>query len=189
MLSSNTVLLNGNEARPVTASSCPDKDRWYVVQTHPRKEAYAAMNLERQKFQSFWPRFRKSVSHARSRREVLAPLFPGYVFVKFDPSTDPWHSVNSTFGVTRLISARGQIPVPVPRSVMDHFLDRCREGILETLVPQMVPGQAVRIISGPFAERLAKIAHCDDRGRVAILLEIMGQDQVFAVHSSTLVPA
>ena len=35
-------------------------------------------------------------------------------------------------------------------------------------------GQKVRILSGPFAETICRLAHLDDRGRVRVLLEIMG---------------
>ena len=163
-----------------------DARRWYVAQTLVGKEAYATANLERQKFESFLPRFRKTVSHARKRREVLAPLFPGYVFVKFDPVAAPWRCINSTYGVRRLISGRDQTPVPVPKSVVEHFLSRCVGGILRSQASDFEPGQPVRILGGPLADRLAKIVECDSRGRVAVLLEIMGQDQILALRPSDL---
>jgi transcription antitermination factor NusG len=34
-------------------------------------------------------------------------------------------------------------------------------------------GQKVRILSGPFAETIYRLAHLDDRGRAHLLLEIM----------------
>lgn len=163
-----------------------DRRRWYVAQTLVGKEAYATANLERQQFESFFPRFRKFVSHARKRHEVLAPLFPGYVFIKFDPRTAPWRSINSTYGVRRLISGRDQTPVPVPISVVEHFMTRCTGGILRSQVPDFEPGQAVRILDGPLADRLARIVECDSHGRVAVLLEILGQDQILALKPSDL---
>lgn len=163
-----------------------DTRRWYVAQTLVGKEVYASANLERQKFESFLPRFRKVVSHARKRHEVLAPLFPGYLFIKFDPRAAPWRSINSTYGVRRLISGRDQTPVPVPMSVVEHFLSRCVSGILRSQVSDFEPGQAVRILGGPLADRLARIVECDSRGRVAVLLEIMGQDQILALKPSDL---
>lgn len=160
--------------------------RWYVAQTLVGKEAYASTNLERQKFESFVPRFRKTVTHARKRREVLAPLFPGYIFVKFDPASAPWRCINSTFGVRRLISGRDQTPVPVPRPVMEHFLLRCQDRLMRFQQSDFAPGQAVKMINGPFAERLGRIVRSDSRGRVAILMEILGQDQILTVQPTDL---
>ena len=37
------------------------------------------------------------------------------------------------------------------------------------------PGSDVRIINGPFAQSIAKIEESDSQGRLAVLLEIMGQ--------------
>lgn len=164
----------------------PEAQRWYVVQTQVGKEAYADANLKRQRFESFLPRFRKTVTHARKRKEVLAPLFPGYIFVKFDPESAPWRSINGTYGVRRLISGRDQTPLPVPRPVMEHFLSRCQDGLMRLVATDFAPGQAVKLLTGPFAERLAQIVESDSCGRIAILLEIMGQDQILAVKPSDL---
>ena len=54
---------------------------WYVVETRPRQERFAIENLHLQKFTTFWPRFWKTSKHARQQKTVLAPLFPGYLFV------------------------------------------------------------------------------------------------------------
>jgi transcriptional antiterminator RfaH len=156
--------------------------RWFVVQTHPRKEAFAAMQLERQDFGSFFPRFLKTVSHARKRRETLAPLFPGYLFVKFDPAAGPWRSINSTFGVRRLVSGRDQAPAPVPVPVMEHLFARCDNGVIRSLFADFLPGQQVRVLNGPFAERLARIVDYDERGRVAVLLELLGGEHVVSMR-------
>ncbi|MCY1669492.1 transcriptional activator RfaH [Novosphingobium sp. SL115] len=161
-------------------------DRWFVVQTHPRKEAFAAIQLARQKFTSFWPRFRKTVRHARKSREVLAPLFPGYLFVRFDPLTAPWRWVNSTFGVRGLVGGRDHMPLSVPEAVMEHILSRCDNGIVRSTLADFRPGQTVKVLAGPFAERLARIVECDELGRVALLLELLGQDHVVSMQSTSV---
>jgi transcriptional antiterminator RfaH len=39
---------------------------------------------------------------------------------------------------------------------------------------QLRPGQAVRVISGPFANAIGQLEKLDEHGRVRVLLEIMG---------------
>ena len=89
-------------------------ERWFVARVHPLRESSAQLNLHRLGFRSFAPRVRRTVRHARKLRNVLAPLFPGYIFLILDLSRDRWRSVNSTFGVASLIMGAEQ-PIPVPQ--------------------------------------------------------------------------
>ena len=57
---------------------------WYVVHTHPRAEAKALLNLDRQGFSCYLPRYLKRRRHARRLETVAAPLFPRYLFVALD---------------------------------------------------------------------------------------------------------
>jgi hypothetical protein len=89
-------------------------ERWFVAQTLCHREQLARLHLGAQGFRSFLPRFHKTVRHARSLREVIAPVFPGYILVVLNPERDRWRSINGTFGAARLVSAH-QRPMPVPR--------------------------------------------------------------------------
>ncbi len=148
--------------------------RWYVAATEPRKEWLAVLNLEQQSFRSLCPRFHKVRRHARRMETVLAPLFPGYVFVSFDVDNDQWSSINGTLGVRRLIRFGPTRPQPMPDAAMIQLLGRCRDGIMIRLIDDIQAGDAVRIISGPFADQLAKVESLDDKGRVRVLLDILG---------------
>src|SRR3546814_10409986 len=77
--------------------------RWYVAQTQAQGEERARLNLERQGFRTYLPRYRRERRHARRRDVVKAPLFPGYIFIELDLEQSPWRSINGTFGVTRLV--------------------------------------------------------------------------------------
>ena len=90
--------------------------RWYVVHTHPRAEAKAVLNLDRQGFTCYLPRCLKRRRHARRVETVAAPLFPRYLFVALDLATQQWWSIRSTFGVADLIY-NGEQPAPVPSSI------------------------------------------------------------------------
>jgi transcription antitermination factor NusG len=50
-------------------------------------------------------------------------------------------------------------------------------------------GQKVRMLSGPFAETLCRLEHLDDRGRVRVLLEIMGMEVPAQLDRSAIAPA
>ena len=165
----------------------PGVPSWYVASTIPRKESLALAQLERQGFSAFLPRFRKPWRHARRQGVRLAPLFPGYVFIAFDPASAPWRSINGTFGVGRLIGSDTG-PQSVPEAFMRQLMARCENGIVASLVDGLEPGERVRIMSGPFADRLAVIEKLDGAARVSVLLEVMGTQARLKVSASQLAP-
>ena len=160
-----------------------------MVQTHRHKEDIAVRNLEQQGFVSFLPRFRRRVRHARKTREVLAPLFPGYLFVRLDLTKDRWRSVNSTLGVRSLVSSSDTSPSLMPDVVMYHVMSRCEGELVRNLLPDLQIGASVRVMNGPFADRLAEVVELDKQGRVSVLFELLGQQNRVAMDVSALGPA
>ena len=163
---------------------------WYVAEILPRNEGLAQRHLERQGFSSFCPRFSKTRRHARRVDRVLVPVFPGYLFITFDRDRDQWHSINGTYGVKRLVgtSSAGR-PQAMPAAAMRALLARCSGDLISGLFTTLEPGQEVRIVSGPFADRLAQVERLDDQGRVRVLLDILGGQIPLALSLSAVGPA
>ena len=154
-------------------------ERWYVATALPHRDYHAEFNLNRQGLRCFAPKVRRTVRHARKLRTVLAPLFPGYIFVILDLSRHRWRSVNGTIGVASLIMGAEQ-PLPVPPGVVETLMRLDRD--LEI-------GQKVRILSGPFADAICRLVHLDEKGRVRVLLEIMGGQVAVQLDRWCVAPA
>jgi transcriptional antiterminator RfaH len=120
-------------------------------------------------------------------RTVLAPLFPGYIFLILDLSRDRWRAVNSTFGVASLVMGT-EHPMPVPYGVVEGLLTSENYGVVR-LDKDLEVGQKLRILSGPFADALCRLVHLDDRGRVRVLLELMGTEVTAQLDRSYVAPA
>jgi transcription antitermination factor NusG len=163
-------------------------ERWFVARVLPHQENRAQFNLHRLGFRNFVPRLRRTVRHARRLRDTLQPLFPGYIFIVIDLSKDRWRSVNGTFGVASLIMGAEQ-PRSVPPGVVEALVASCESYGAVRFDDGLEIGQKVRILSGPFAESLCRLAHLDDRGRVRVLLEIMGMEVAARVDRSAIAPA
>ena len=152
----------------------PPKPRWYAVQCLAHRESTATVHLRNQDFTVFLPRRRKTRRHARKLDVVLAPFFPGYLFVSLDLTRDQWRSVNGTCGVGHLVM-QGDAPLPAPVGVVETIRDACDElGILKSQGDGLECGQSVRILTGAFADLMGQIDRLDDSGRVRVLLDIMG---------------
>jgi transcriptional antiterminator RfaH len=163
-------------------------ERWFVAHTLPKSERRAELHLGAQGFRSYLPRIEKTVRHARQLKTVRSPLFPRYLFVILDLERDRWLSVRSTFGVSHLIVCGDGRPVPVPVGVVELMIERSEANLIR-LDCDLVKGQQVRILSGPFADLVATLERLDAAGRVQVLLEMMGTAVPVTLHRSALAPA
>jgi transcriptional antiterminator RfaH len=163
-----------------------DAQRWYVVHTQPHHEERADVNLRRQGFATYLPRYQRTRRHARRTETVVRPLFPRYLFVAIDLTRDRWRAIHSTFGVSHLVQA-GDEPLSVPSGVVEEI--RAREdgaGLVKLgLPPGIVPGSPVRLIDGIFQDVKGVLERVADDRRVAVLLELLGREvRVFVPAAS-----
>ncbi len=147
---------------------------WYAVQTKSKKENLAAEHLRRQGFKAWFPECERIVSHARRSSYVKRPLFPSYIFVQIDIEISRWRSINSTIGVSRIVSF-GQKPAQVG----DHFITALKaaekeNGLFETYDDVLQPGQSVEILKGPMAGTVARLLRLEAGNRVTVLLKMLG---------------
>ena len=163
-------------------------ERWFVARVLTHQENRAQLNLHQLGFRSFLPRLRRTIRHARKLRDTLNPLFPGYIFIVIDLSKHRWRSINGTFGVASLIMGAEQ-PMPVPPGVVEALIASCESRGVVRFDDGLEIGQKVRILSGPFAETICRLADLDDRGRVRVLLEIMGMEVAAQLDRSAIASA
>ena len=163
-------------------------ERWFLAHTLPKSEWKAELHLGAQGFRTFLPQIRKTIRHARQLKTVRAPLFPRYLFVILDLERDRWLSVRSTVGVSSLFSSRDGRPVPVPIGIVESLIERS-EDALTRLDSNLVKGQNVRILTGPFVDFVGTLDRLNGAGRVRVLLEMMGTAVPVTLHRSALAPA
>lgn len=152
-----------------------DNRKWYVVQLKPNGLERAVANLARQNFGTFMPMQKNTVRHARQLKNVLRPVFPGYLFVQFGSHRSDWRKINSTFGVSRLVSFEKSAPTPVPEKLIAGLRARCdREDILLPM-RNIEIGEKVRLLSGAFADFVGEVEDVVGQNNVRVLLNILGQ--------------
>ena len=150
------------------------KAGWYVVHTQAFAERRAERHLEEQGFHVFMPTVVKTTRHARRVQQVVTPLFPRYIFVELDLTRDRWHPINGTVGVCRLITANDR-PLRLPSGFVEGIIAANPRDAATERVPSMRVDDIVRVTEGPFAELIGRVQKLDVRGRVDVLLEIMGR--------------
>ena len=161
---------------------------WYVVHCRANGERRAETNLLRQRYEVWLPMYRKTRRHARRVETVLRPLFPRYLFVLLDLSSEPWRPILSTFGVHTIVSG-----VEGPLQISDDIISGLRarageDGIFEIVRSVIKPGDQVRVQGGPMAD-LEGIFQAElDSDRVVILLKLMGREVRVKVSGGDLEP-
>jgi transcriptional antiterminator RfaH len=150
--------------------------KWYVAQTHIHAEVKASQHLGRQGFDVYLPRYLKQRRHARRIDSVAAPLFPRYLFVSIDLTTQRWYSIQSTIGIARLIR-HGDLPVAVPDAIVEGLkLREDADGYVQLeRRPRFAAGDKIRISDGAFCDCLGLYEQINGNDRSAILLDLLGR--------------
>lgn len=163
--------------------------RWYAVYTQPQREMMACEHLERQGFEVVAPRYMKRRRHARRVEDVPVPLFPRYIFARFDVSDAAWRVIRSTRGVVEIVRS-GSKPLPVPIGIVEEIGRRLDEAGCMHLAEKsgLCPGDRIRIESGPFAEYEAIFQSVRDEDRVVALLSLLGREVRAEVPLGAVMP-
>ena len=120
---------------------------WYPVHTKPRQERLASLNLAHVGIETFLPLMKERKRIRRAEETVTEPLFPGYLFAKFDP-IDHFRTVKYARGVRNIVTI-GMAPAIVDEQVIASIQSRLEEGYRTDSAHVMVKGQLVRIHDGP----------------------------------------
>jgi transcriptional antiterminator RfaH len=159
---------------------------WFILQYKSNSHHLAAKNLTRQGFETFLP-LHETTSRRLSRFiNTSKPLFPGYMFIKFDRAESEWHKINSTYGVSRLITFNS-ILKSIPTTFVDSLMMRYDlSGKLQP-IKKLKQGDQVTVLKGPFANFIATIEKYETDQRICILMDLMGRKTKIQTPSDNLI--
>jgi len=184
-----------SHSSPDKAADCHAGLHWYVVQTKPQSEDRVAMQFKMLRdrntaifeevgdFSSdelvgmdiFLPKMR-SVSHSGADGvERLKPLFPSYVFLKWNLTEPKNHRlVRFTRGVNRVLGDMERA-VPISDDVIEIIRARTNaRGVLEQQMYKK--GDLVKVKRGHLKELVGVLDRpVSDSGRVNVLLQIFNR--------------
>src|SRR5262245_20124580 len=103
-----------------------DRERWYVVQTKPKQETRAELNLRQWSIATLAPKLRE-IRHVRSgeRAYHITPLFPNYLFARFDAEAQT-AKIRLTRGVQRVVGF-GEYATPVDDAIIELIRSQIAE--------------------------------------------------------------
>ena len=120
---------------------------WYAVNTKARCEAFACASLDRLGVEVFLPMLNEQKVIGGSRHSMTSPLFPRYLFAKFDVLRQS-RGVKYARGVRNIVTF-GSGPSIVDDSIILAIRSQATDGVIKLSEDRFLPGQIVQIQGGP----------------------------------------
>jgi transcriptional antiterminator RfaH len=159
---------------------------WYLVYTKPKQESIALLNLQQQSFHAYLPLYKNFKNTPGSGYLGFEAMFPRYVFFRPASAGQSISAARSTRGVVSIVKF-GFEPAVVKDSTVQAIqqFEQQRNSFNLADISPMQPGTPVRFKNSAF-NGLQGLVKSVSSKRVAVLLELLGQDQLVHVDHSQL---
>lgn len=121
---------------------------WFALQVRARFEQGVADHLDGKGFELFLPLYKCRKRWSDRIKEVDAPLFPGYLFCRFNPQDRL--PILKTPGVIQIVGTN-RTPVAVDEQEIHAIQKMVASGMPNQPWPFLAAGDRVRIESGPLS--------------------------------------
>ena len=116
----------------------------------------------------------------------MAPPLGSKLTIMLDPDSVHIRSINSTLGVSRLVSFAGRSPAQVPEELISGLMKRC-DPTGKLLPPSSLEtGDPVRVAQGPLADLVGTVEKIAPDQRVWVLLDILGKSTRVTLQAEDL---
>jgi len=163
----------------------PNREQWYALQLRTRWESSTATLLSGKGYQTFLPTF-KTLKRMRGKScEVNSPLFPGYVFCRFDAHRRL--PVLLTPGVITVVG-RGRIPIPVEDFEIEAVQKVVSAGLQVEPWPYLEVGQLVRIDDGALCGVQGILIGFKGARRIVVSISLLRRSVALEIDRSVVCP-
>jgi transcription antitermination factor NusG len=162
---------SGFEVVQCAASPRPDQLPWYALRIQSRLGIVASTTLRGKGYEEFLPLYRSRRRWSDRVKELELPLFPGYLFCRFDAS-DRLMPILTTPGVIGIVGF-GKTPAPVDDDEIQAIRVILCSGLAAQPWPLLRVGSKVYIEAGPLAGLEGIIANTDKVYRLIVSVSLL----------------
>jgi transcription antitermination factor NusG len=156
---------------------------WYAVRTRSNQEWVVATILESKGYESYLPVCRQRRRWSDRVVNTDVPLFPGYVFCRFDHERRL--PIISTMGVVCIIGC-GHNPEPIPDSEIQAIGAVLRSGLSAEPHPFLHVGQRVRISHGSLKDLEGILIRKKSAWRLVVSVSILQRSVAVEIDHSCI---
>ena len=152
--------------------NAPQKNlSWYAIRMRSKFERVAAAALAGKGYEEFLPLCRSRRKWSDRSKELDVPLFPGYLFCRFDVQ-ERLLPILTTPGVVSIVGA-GKVPVPIPDEEIAAIQTVVRSGLRARPWPHLVAGSRVVIEKGPLTGIEGVTLDAEKRFRLIVSIPLL----------------
>ena len=160
--------------------------RWYLLYCKRSEQQRAVTHLERQGVECYFPEIDIEKMSRGKRTKAKEPLFPCYVFVRFDYEVGPtFTTIRSTRGVSDFVRL-GPHPKELEGDLIYSLKTLSGDDVTEWAESLPEPGQKVAIKEGPFVGVEAIYQEPDGEKRSILLIQLIGKTVKKVVENKDL---
>ena len=126
--------------------TAPATHSWYALRTKSKFEKASAVSLANKGYQAYLPCYRQRRRWTDRVTEIEFPLFPGYVFCRFDVMKRL--PILTTPGIVSVVGI-GKLPVAIPDAEIFAVQTILKSELYAGPWPYIREGQRIRIEKGP----------------------------------------
>jgi transcription termination/antitermination protein NusG len=156
---------------------------WFALYVKSRHEFVTNGELGRKGFETFLPSVRRRQHWKDRRKEILFPLFPGYLFVNTNPANNFFAAVLKTRGAVRLISAGTGQPTPVPDAEIESLRLMIESGKDFDIYPHLKEGMPVRVTKGPLRGAEGVLSSKEDQSFFLVNVTLLGRSAAVRIQA------
>jgi transcriptional antiterminator RfaH len=176
-----------NPTNPIDSTNSRNPNmNWFVIQTKPKKEEEAKTYLSLKGVEIFNPLMENFLTRNGKISKEYKPLFPGYMFGKFDLEQD-YSLVRWGRGVKKILGLGRNYPTPVSEEVVEIIKRRTDGNGIVRKSYHFEANDRIRIKSGPLKDLLGIFERwVSDSERVRVLLNLIGYQPAVEMHYSMI---
>jgi transcription antitermination factor NusG len=156
---------------------------WFALQTKPRNERKVARLLAHKGYECFLPTYRQRRRWSDRIVEIELPLFPMYVFCRFNSSA--LGKAISTPGVSRIIGFGGH-PAEVEEEEIKALQLVAQSSLLREPWAYIPDGTLVHVETGPLAGAEGIICCSEEKQRLVISVTLLQRSVAIQLDENTI---
>jgi transcription antitermination factor NusG len=165
--------------------SCGAAHQWFAIRTAAGREKLVSAQLQNKGYEEFLPLYRSRRQWSDRTKELEFPLFPGYLFCRFDFSNRL--PILVTPGV-KLIVGFGKIPAPVSCEEIESLRRVVASGAEATPWPYLSVGQKVQVREGALAGLEGILLQVKNSYRIVLSVELLRRSVAVELDRASVVP-
>jgi transcription antitermination factor NusG len=160
-------------------------ENWYALQVRPRFEKIVAIHLNHKGYEEYLPLYRSRRKWSDRIKEVDLPLFPGYIFCKFDVRQRlPILVVPGVMSIVGL----GRNPVAVPDYEIAAVQNVVKSGLTYEPSSFLSAGQWARIERGPLRGLVGLVVATKKNCRLVISVNLLQRSVAVEIDNDSVMP-